>query len=101
MKKACEHEWVVFSTAMEEGWLMVQCVRCIAHGTVDDQTPEEWDRAYTAPSKPYRWLDGARVTRHPENDGAIYVETGRGSYVPSSCWQSLQAIARRQATDSG
>src|SRR3954447_16654748 len=26
------HEWVVYSTAMQEGWLMVQCVECGAMG---------------------------------------------------------------------
>ena len=23
-----DHEWVAFSTALEEGWIMVQCVKC-------------------------------------------------------------------------
>jgi hypothetical protein len=30
------HEWVVFSTVLEQGWLMLQCVNCGLHATVDD-----------------------------------------------------------------
>ena len=36
----CRHSWVVFSTALEEGWLMLQCTKCGLHGTVDDPTLE-------------------------------------------------------------
>lgn len=57
-----EHEWVVFSTALQEGWLMVQCVECGLHGTVNDPTKEEWAAAFHSPSKPYRWADSSRVT---------------------------------------
>ena len=32
----------MFSTALQEGWLMVQCVECGLHGTVNDPTKEEW-----------------------------------------------------------
>jgi hypothetical protein len=32
------HEWVVFSTALEEGWLMLQCVECGMHARVEDVT---------------------------------------------------------------
>jgi hypothetical protein len=56
------HEWVVYSTALREHWMMVQCVGCGATGTVDDPSPEEWSAAYFAPSRPYRWHDGTRVT---------------------------------------
>ena len=55
------HEWVLFSTALAEGWLMVQCVQCGLHGTVNDPTKEEWSAAFYAPSKPYRWKDDSRV----------------------------------------
>jgi hypothetical protein len=56
------HEWVVFSTALQEVWLMVICVQCGAHGSVDDPSLEEWTAAYHAPSNPYHWHDAARVT---------------------------------------
>jgi hypothetical protein len=62
----CRHQWVVFSTAFKEVWLMLQCTKCGLHGTVDDPTLEEWETAYDAPSHPYPWTDEARITLHPE-----------------------------------
>jgi hypothetical protein len=59
-----EHEWVVFSTAIEDACLMLQCVECRLMGTVDDPTEEEWEDAFHAPSMPYRWSDEARVRLH-------------------------------------
>ncbi len=56
------HEWVVFSTNISFGCLMVQCVECGAFGTVDDPSKQEWSEAYDAPSRPYRWNDVSRVT---------------------------------------
>ena len=55
------HEWVVFSTALAEVCLMVQCVECGTMGSIDDPSTEEWSEAFDAPSSPYRWIDGARV----------------------------------------
>jgi len=57
----CVHEWVVFSTALQEHWLMLQCVACGQHGVVEDPTRKEWCRAFSAPARPYRWRDSARV----------------------------------------
>lgn len=65
------HEWVVFSTALGEGWLMLQCVECGRHGTVEDPSSEEWSEAFHAPSRPYRWLDDDRV--HVRDAGPFYV----------------------------
>ena len=62
----CRHHWVVFSTALEERWLMLQCTECGLHGTIDDPTREEWSEAFAAPSRPYPWTDEARITLHPE-----------------------------------
>jgi hypothetical protein len=56
-----QHEWVVYSTALKEGWLMLQCVDCGMCGTVEDPSAEEWRAAFQAPSDPYRWRDDARV----------------------------------------
>lgn len=56
------HEWVVYSTALLEGWLMLQCVECHAMGTIDDPSKHEWSGAFHAPSRPYRWRDATRVT---------------------------------------
>ena len=59
--KPCIHEWVVFSTALKQGWLMLQCIHCGAMGTVNDPTEEEWAAAFHAPTNPYRWEDESRV----------------------------------------
>jgi hypothetical protein len=61
-----KHEWVVFSTALKDRCLMLQCVRCGLYATVDDPSGDEWAEAFHAPSKPYRWHDGARVVIHGE-----------------------------------
>lgn len=66
------HEWVVFSTALQDVCLMLQCLNCGMHGTVDDPTKEEWREAFHAPSNPYRWRDNSRVTIRGQ--GAVYVE---------------------------
>ena len=59
----CKHEWVVFSTAIDDGYLIVQCAKCRTIGAVEDPTKEEWANASRAPSQPYVWLDGNRVTK--------------------------------------
>ena len=74
-----DHEWVVFSTALTEGWIMVQCVECGAHGTVDHSTKEEWSKAFYAPEEPYLWEDNSRVTLR-SLDGDCFVE----KYDPTS-----------------
>ena len=60
---ACEagHEWVVYSTALEEGWLMLQCVECGLMGTIENPSKEEWSQAFHASSRPYPWSDEGRV----------------------------------------
>ena len=58
---SCQHEWVVYSLALAEGWLMLQCVECGLMGTVENPSKEEWSQGFNAPSTPYRWLDEARV----------------------------------------
>ncbi len=66
------HEWVVFSTALKDVCLMVQCVQCGAMGTVDDPDEQEWSEAYYAPSQPYGWDDDSRVT--VRGIGPLYVQ---------------------------
>jgi hypothetical protein len=61
-KEHCQHEWVVFSTALQEVCLMVECVKCGVFGTVDDPTKDEWRRASSASSRPYGWAANERVT---------------------------------------
>lgn len=75
-RAACDldkHEWVVFSTALAEVCIMVQCVECGAHGTVDDPTIEEWGRAFDASENPYLWREDSRVTLRGL-DGDCFVE---------------------------
>lgn len=66
------HEWVVFSTALKDVCLMVQCVECGAMGTVDDPDEQEWSEAFHAPSNPYGWDDESRVT--VRGTGPLYVQ---------------------------
>lgn len=70
----CVHEWVVFSTAITEGALMVECARCHAFGTVDDPTKEEWKAAFYASEKPYRWWYNHRVTIRGSNRSTPYIQ---------------------------
>jgi hypothetical protein len=68
------HEWVVFSTAHQEGWLMLQCVGCGWHAVVADPSQAEWSQAFYAPSRPYRWHEEGRVrVKRTESDGLFSV----------------------------
>jgi hypothetical protein len=60
--RQCDHDWVVFSTALAEVWLMLECFCCGGQGTIDDPTKEEWGEAFYAPDHPYAWRDKTRVT---------------------------------------
>ena len=68
-----DHEWAVFSTALSEGWLMLQCVQCGAMGTVDRPTKTEWNDAFHAPACPYRSRDPSRVTIRHKTFPEFYV----------------------------
>ncbi len=57
-----EHDWWVYSTAVEDHALMVECRKTGHRGYVQYPTPEEWRKAFHAPSGPYPWDDHARVT---------------------------------------
>ncbi|MBK8198221.1 MAG: hypothetical protein IPK75_07615 [Acidobacteria bacterium] len=59
----CDHEWWVYSTASQpRPCLEVQCYSCMSVGSVDDPSEAEWSRAYSAPSKSYRWKEPERVS---------------------------------------
>ena len=73
MTREHDHEWVVFSTTLQEGRLMLQCVICGIEGTIDDPTREEWRRAFHAPSAPYRWGNASRVTVRRSNSATFFV----------------------------
>jgi hypothetical protein len=88
-----EHEWVVFSTALEEGWLMLQCVICGLNATVEQPSQEEWSAAFYAPSKPYRWHDAGRVTIHEEYPtDRPYVQIKPASARKCECYSELGAV---------
>lgn len=54
-------EWWVFSTCIGTRELMVQCRLTGSFGVVPNPSRLEWGDAFTAPSRPYRWLDDSRV----------------------------------------
>lgn len=74
----CDHEWVVYSTALEDKCLLLQCVECGLAGTVDKPTRKEWKKAFHAPSKPYRWKDTKRI--HVRKHARLHVV--RAEYGP-------------------
>jgi hypothetical protein len=85
-----DHEWVVFSTALADRYLMVQCVECGLMGSIDDPSEEEWDEAFHAPSRRYRWRNDSRITLR--GDDLLHViratEATRGEGV--ACCRQLQ-----------
>lgn len=82
-KEKHAHEWVVFSTALQEGCLMLQCVECGAMATVDAPTKAEWADAYYAPSAPYRWEDESRV--HLRHEPPCPFHVVRADKAASTC----------------
>ena len=59
--KTCTHDWEVYSTALEDVCLELQCKKCAILGEVPDPTKEEWSKGYSAPSNPYPWTENERV----------------------------------------
>jgi hypothetical protein len=68
-------EWWVFSTAIANGVLMLECALTGAFGIVRDPTAEEWGAGYSAPSKPYRWLEDGRVE--------VIIQDGESTRTPN------------------
>ena len=91
-----EHEWVVYSTAMKDRWLMLQCVECGAMATVDDPTKEEWGQAFHAPSRPYRWTDEARVHVRHEPPCPLYVIRTERAHPTCSCPPKVPGKGERE-----
>jgi len=59
--KDCKHSWWVYSTAIADGTLEVECLKCKALGAVYEPTSAEWSKAYDAPDCSYRWREPSRV----------------------------------------
>jgi hypothetical protein len=84
------HEWVVYSTALNQGWLLLQCVECGLHGTIENPSKEEWEKAFFAPSKPYRWHDETRVVMRSESQaGEPYVQKKPPTAKKCECYAIL------------
>ena len=56
--KKCKHKWIVYSTALIGCVIMVHCELCKSLGGITENTKEEWNKAYHAPSNPYHWTSG-------------------------------------------
>lgn len=57
----CAHRWFVVSTATQEVDLILECHKCMSRGVVEDPTEAEWERAFDAPTRSYRWYENSRV----------------------------------------
>jgi len=53
-----KYDWWVFSTAIRDGVLMLECSITGSFGIVRDPSKEEWGEAFHAPSNPYHWQGG-------------------------------------------
>lgn len=69
------HEWVVFSTALADVCLLVQCVDCGMVGIVPDPSEKEWSDAFHAPSRPYL---ARRLQGRPQGKASPHVERKGG-----------------------
>ena len=58
-------DWWVYSTAIEDKVLLVECRKTGERGYVADPTLDEWRNAFHAPSNPYPWSDNVRVVIDP------------------------------------
>lgn len=73
MNEDIKREWVVFSSALGDHVLMLECNKTGAFGIVRHPTKKEWSKAFYAPKKPYRWLGGDhRVELQKEGTGKTY-----------------------------
>jgi hypothetical protein len=64
-------EWWVVSTAIVDVVLIVECRLTGAMGIVRNPSRSEWSDAFDAPSKPYRWMESARVHVVRERDTEV------------------------------
>jgi hypothetical protein len=90
------HEWVVYSTAILDRCLLLQCVGCGALATVDDPTTREWAKAFHAPSRPYLWDDEARVHVRREPPCPFFVIRAKEGGPACPCPPRPGAQGRRE-----
>lgn len=69
-KPGVKRKWWVYSTAIANGVLMLECRETGEYGIVRNPSREEWAKAFYAPSNPYRWRGGDdRVELEPMSKG--------------------------------
>jgi hypothetical protein len=74
MHRECQdHEWVVFTTFLDESSIGVQCSKCGLVGRIVDPIMSEWEQAFFAVSSQYAWHAPERVT-DLRDVGRWYVE---------------------------
>lgn len=71
---ATQYDWFVFSTALQDHVIMVECKKTGGFGIIRNPTKDEWGKAFYAPSNPYRWTGG--------NDRVEVQEMYNGKWVP-------------------
>jgi hypothetical protein len=57
-----QHSWVVYATDLRHGVLLCRCIICDATGSITEPSSQEWEKAFYAHQKPYRWPHNERVT---------------------------------------
>lgn len=58
ISKALGCEWIVYSTAVSNVALLLSCPELGINGFVLDPTKKEWEEAFYAPTKSYKWAGG-------------------------------------------
>ena len=56
-----KHRWMVFSTALCSGELMLECSRCYAYATVKSADSSEWSEAYYASRRAYLYRGDGKL----------------------------------------
>jgi len=83
----CEHRWFVYSTALSDRILLLECATCDMKGSVVEPTDEEWEKA--SGFGPYLWSDVERVKVEarpdPEMPGVSSMESMGNDFYDIRC----------------
>jgi hypothetical protein len=80
----CNHKWVVYSTALPNQLILVQCINCKTKGNVPDATTEEWRKAHHAPNHP--WEEPERVLSYEQEQGEKILAFAKQLYQHNAHW---------------
>ena len=94
------HSWIVFSTALEDRCLMLNCKDCGAMGTVADPSSEEWGKAFEAPCKPYLWNEESRVSIRQTGPFYVKEEAASGFIQPSKNPLTMQEFSELKTLET-